>query len=326
MQSSAASIKAISRKMWGTITSSCPLWAQSRGASLAYGEHLSYKSAVRLLIHILRVTGQRTTDYVHIYGLCRVGFVPELFSIHYLRPGQAVIGELLEICDGKALIYDSTFATAVGDIALPAFPLVDISTLQPPSNLAPIPEAADEDPAIIFHTSGTTGGRPKPIPQTHRWCKAHVSIYWPGIWQGSFDGPDVVNNIGNFAHTGAASCEPFLLLTEIPVLTQDVHHTDVYKSAFTGGSFVQTSRPDISAEEFLALVHQCGLNRLLQYSEWLSALLKIARNNDEVLSALQGLRQVVYTGTSMNPEDEAWALEKGIPITASPSRRTPPNH
>lgn len=42
-----------------------------------------------------------------------------------------------------------------------------------------------------------------------------------------------------------------------------------------------------------------------------------------MLSALQGLRQVVYTGSSMNPEDETWALEKGIPITVSTSR-TPP--
>lgn len=89
----------------------------------------------------------------------------------------------------------------------------------------------------------------------------------------------------------------------------------MYKSAFSGGSFVQTSRPDIGAEEFLALVRQCGLNRLLQYGSWLSALVGVARTNAEVLEAMRGLRQVVYTGVSMNPEDEAWALANGIPVT-----------
>ena len=63
------------------------------------------------------------------------------------------------------------------------------------------------------------------------------------------------------------------------------------------------------------MVRQCGLNRLLQYASWLSALISVARQNKEVLEAMQSLRQVVYTGVSMNPEDEAWALANGIPIT-----------
>lgn len=94
-----------------------------------------------------------------------------------------------------------------------------------------------------------------------------------------------------------------------------LHDTDIYKSAFTGGAFIQTSRPDISAEEFLAMVKECGLNRLLQYATWLSALISVAKKNEAVLKALQGLRQVVYTGLSMNPEDEAWALAHDIPLT-----------
>lgn len=80
---------------------------------------------------------------------------------------------------------------------------------------------------------------------------------------------------------------------------------------------MQTSRPNIGAEEFLVLVRQCGLNRLLQYGSWLSALVGVARQNKEVLEAMQSLRQVVYTGVSMNPEDEKWGLENGIPITVS---------
>ena len=63
------------------------------------------------------------------------------------------------------------------------------------------------------------------------------------------------------------------------------------------------------------MVQQCGLNRLLQYGSWLSALIGVARQNDAVLKAMQGLRQVAYTGVSLNPEDEAWALANGIPVT-----------
>ncbi|KIP05680.1 hypothetical protein PHLGIDRAFT_119584 [Phlebiopsis gigantea 11061_1 CR5-6] len=203
----------------------------------------------------LWLTGEHVSDLVHLYGLARAGFVPELFSLKFSAPGGAVVRDLLAECAGRAL----------GDVA------------------------------IIFHTSGTTGGRPKPVPQSHSWCKTHSMVCWKGIWQGSWDTPDVVNNIGSFAHMGAS--------------------TYIYKSAFSGGSFVQTSRPDIGAEEFLAMVRQCGLNRLLQYASWLSALISEARQNGEVLEAMQGLRQVVYTGVSMNPEDEAWALANGIPIT-----------
>lgn len=49
---------------------------------------------------------------------------------------------------------------------------------------------------------------------------------------------------------------------------------------------MQTSHAAIGADEFLAMVKQCGLNRLLQYATWLSALIDVARTNDEVLRAL----------------------------------------
>jgi hypothetical protein len=65
------------------------------------------------------------------------------------------------------------------------------------------------------------------------------------------------------------------------------------------------------------MVRQCGLNRVLQYGSWLSVLVNVARTNKEVLEAMRGLRQVVYTGVAMNPEDEAWALANGIPVTVS---------
>ncbi|KAI0790177.1 acetyl-CoA synthetase-like protein [Irpex lacteus] len=225
----------------------------------------------------LWLTGEHVTDLVHLYGLARAGYVPELFSLKFSLPGQAV-----------ALVYDAHFHDIVNEITCPTLP--DASDA-----LQPLPDVSAEDPAIIFHTSGTTGGRPKPVPQSHKWCIAHAKYCWNGAWQGKYDTQDVVNNIGSFAHMGAS--------------------TYIYKSAFTGAAFVQTSHAAIGADEFLAMVKQCGLNRLLQYATWLSALIDVARTNDEVLSALQGMRQVMYTGLAMNPEDEAWAYAHGIPLT-----------
>lgn len=82
-----------------------------------------------------------------------------------------------------------------------------------------------------------------------------------------------------------------------------------------GQCVVQTSRPDFGAEELLALIRECGLNRLLLYVPWLTNLLDIARKDDTVLNALKSMRQICYTGASLNPENEAWIMEKGIPAT-----------
>ena len=159
-----------------------------------------------------RLTGEYVTDLVHLYGLARAGYVPELFSLKFSLPGQAVVRDLLRECNGKALIYDAHFAALVDEIDLPKHTLVDIDIQDlshdtaASSSLRPLPTVSEEDVAIIFHTSGTTGGRPKPVPQSHKWCKTHSMVCWKGIWQGDFDTPDVVNNIGSFAHMGASTC------------------------------------------------------------------------------------------------------------------------
>jgi hypothetical protein len=60
-----------------------------------------------------------------------------------------------------------------------------------------------------------------------------------------------------------------------------------------------------------------GLNAMILYAPWFSKLLSIARGNVTVLGALQGMGQIHYTGASLNPEDEGWAVEQGIPVTVN---------
>lgn len=91
--------------------------------------------------------------------------------------------------------------------------------------------------------------------------------------------------------------------------------TGVTFISWSGACLTQSSGREITADEFLAMVQKCGLNLLLQYAPWLAKLLAAARQRPEVLEALRGLQQIAYTGASMNPEDEQWALQEGIKLT-----------
>ena len=154
------------------------------------------------------MTGEHVTDLIHLYGLSRAGYTVQLFSLKLSFPGQSVVRELLRDCAGAALLYDPHFTSLAHDLPVPSFPLADIAALAPAGpSLQPLPDVSPDDVAIIFHTSGTTGGRPKPVPQTHRWCKTHSMVCWKAVWQGEFGSPDVVNNIGSFAHMGASTCK-----------------------------------------------------------------------------------------------------------------------
>jgi acyl-coenzyme A synthetase/AMP-(fatty) acid ligase len=67
--------------------------------------------------------------------------------------------------------------------------------------------------------------------------------------------------------------------------------------------------------EFYALVEQGGMNRCLLYASWCSRLLEIARKDTRMLAALKSTKQIVYTGASLNPDNEQWIYAQGIPVT-----------
>jgi hypothetical protein len=84
--------------------------------------------------------------------------------------------------------------------------------------------------------------------------------------------------------------------------------------SWSGHCLIQTSKPDFEVDEFLAMVEQ-GLNAMVLYAPWLSKIFDIARSDAAVLSALKEMGQVHYTGAALNPDDEIWATEQGIPVT-----------
>ncbi|KDR66678.1 hypothetical protein GALMADRAFT_232387 [Galerina marginata CBS 339.88] len=242
----------------------------------------------------LWLTGHAYSDLIHLYGLTRAGYIPQTFSVLFSYPGQEVVRDLLTACNGKAIIHDIKFAVDLFDIPSFVTPSIQNVPKIEAGKLLAVLNVDEMDMAMVFHTSGTTGGRPKPVPCTHRWLNAQVHFV-SAIWDGEPVNHSIVNNIGSFAHLGSATSISYL--------------------AHSGSCLIQTSKADMDTSEFYALVEQGGMNRCLLYASWLSRLLEISKKDSRLLSTLKSMRQLTYTGASLNPENEKWVFEQGIPVT-----------
>ncbi|KAJ6621257.1 hypothetical protein B0H10DRAFT_2163334 [Mycena sp. CBHHK59/15] len=119
------------------------------------------------------IGGYTYTDVLHIYGMSRAGYVPQLFSLRL--PNPDVIYELLRKANAKALVHESTFASVLQDSPFPthlALGMEDIDVTGEP--LPELRRVQPEDIAFYFHTSGSSGGSPKLVPCSHRWLDATV--------------------------------------------------------------------------------------------------------------------------------------------------------
>lgn len=153
-----------------------------------------------------RITGVKYSDLVHIYGLARAGFVPEVLNSNATIP---IIRDLFSITGGKALIFDPDFTSRLTHLGLPSLTTPDLDTLPTASSLPALPEVSANDIAAFFHTSGTTSGVPKPVPETHRWLKCQAQVQWPNLMQCYPDGqPLMVNNMGG-SFGGWDAARPF---------------------------------------------------------------------------------------------------------------------
>ena len=124
--------------------------------------------------------------------------------------GHPVVQDVLAATKGKAVLYDPFFADFISSLNVPCMELTDISAIPDAiaSALPDLPVVSDEEVGVIFHTSGTTSGMPKPVPETHKWLRCQAQIQWPAIWQGG-DGQAIVNNLGSFANVGSATSMSF---------------------------------------------------------------------------------------------------------------------
>lgn len=113
-------------------------------------------------------------DVLHIYGISRAGYVPQLFSIRL--PNPDVVLELLRKQNARALIYAPEFAHATSNFPLSAFRAIDMDEMEPSSvELPPLSPKNGDQTVFVFHTSGSTSGSPKLVPCSQRWLSTIVA-------------------------------------------------------------------------------------------------------------------------------------------------------
>ena len=106
---------------------------------------------------------------MHIYAVARAGYIPQYFSLRL--PNPDIIFELLEKSNGRALIYDPSYASGLDHNPLPTHAAVDVRGLPIAEATLPPNQASmnGDDTLMIFHTSGSTSGRPKLVPVSYAW-------------------------------------------------------------------------------------------------------------------------------------------------------------
>lgn len=240
----------------------------------------------------LWLSGIDYQDVLHIYGISRAGYVPQLFSIRL--PNPDVVHELLREANARTLIFASEFAASTASFSVPVYPAVHKRDMGVNSaTLPPLASSAEgNDMVFIFHTSGSTSGRPKLVPCNRRWLhsvvdKARITTapQDPQRW-------DVTVTIGSMCHIG----QNFMLIGSL-------QH---------GTCTVQATKQGFSSEELLDMIQRCGLNRLNQFSTFLSIHLRNSRQNPKLLQALRHLDQVLYSGLPLDRDDEDWAYTNGL--------------
>ncbi|KAJ7171029.1 putative amp-CoA ligase [Mycena filopes] len=260
----------------------------------------------------LWLTGSKYEDLINILGVSAAGFIPQLFSVIF--SSGDVVQDLLSAGSAKALILDAEFSSFSDRSAVPTLPALVTSEFDGGAltlgDIIPT-DVKHTDTAVILHSSGTTSGTPKLIRTSHGWITAYMKFKY-SLCQGDVEGENVTNNLGSLAHAGSLSSE---LQTLICCPISPIFPIAFLAASFLGFCTAQSPGIGMSTQELMNMITSCGLNRLAVYATFLSAYIKAAQQDSEVLSALQGFRQIVHTGVALNPEDEEWARANHLPIT-----------
>lgn len=238
------------------------------------------------------LSGLTYIDCIHIYGMSRAGYVPQMFSLRL--PNPDVVCELLRKADAKALVYDSCFESVLSSCTIPAYQALKTRHIESvDEELGEIGPAQNEnDAAFIFHTSGSTSGSPKLVPCSYRWMNTVVQKSNFISRPRNPDHQDVTVFIGSMSHIA----QTFMFIGTL-------QH---------GSCVVQPTKMPYSSEELIDMIHRCGLNRLNAFGSWLGMHLKNARQDSKLLSLLTNLDDVLYSGLAIPREEEQWAIKNGI--------------
>ncbi|KAH7931106.1 acetyl-CoA synthetase-like protein [Leucogyrophana mollusca] len=238
--------------------------------------------------------GMTYQDVLHIYGLSRAGYIPQLFSIRL--PNPVVVLELLQKADAKALIFDSSFQSIISQFPLPTHLAGNLEDMEVSSEpLPPMPAVNDGGrTAFVFHTSGSTSGSPKLVPCSYRWLDSIVTKARTVSAPLDKQRQDVSVWMGSMCHIA----QTFMLIGAL-------QH---------GSCVIQPTKIAFSSQELVDMIHRCHLNRLNQFSTFLSTHLRNSREDPKLLGLLQSLDQILFTGLPLGREDEDWAYRNGLKL------------
>ena len=123
---------------------------------------------------LFRLSGLTYTDLLHVYGLSRAGYIPQLFSIRL--PNPTVVYELLQKAGARALIFEDSFKNVLSSCPVPTYEALSYDGAVHTDDILPLLHsgAHSSDPVFIFHTSGSTSGSPKLVPCTFRWLGSAI--------------------------------------------------------------------------------------------------------------------------------------------------------
>ncbi|KAI0286989.1 acetyl-CoA synthetase-like protein [Russula aff. rugulosa BPL654] len=240
------------------------------------------------------LSGMTYVDVLHIYGLTRAGYIPQLFSIRL--PNPDVVYELLSKAHARALIVDPSFEGLLKSCPTPthraATTVYDIDSHDMP--LPSLPTLRESDTVFIFHTSGSTSGIPKLVPCSLSWLdsaitKSHQISKPSGRTERN---QDVTVWMGSMCHIA----QTFMFLGSL-------QH---------GACTVQPSKQAFSSNELSLMIRDCGVNRLNQFATFLAQHLRNSRQNPMLLALLQTLDDALYSGLALPQEEEEWARGNGI--------------
>ncbi|CEI61393.1 hypothetical protein FVEN_g5894 [Fusarium venenatum] len=238
--------------------------------------------------------GYSYSDAVHIWGLSWAGYIPQLISLRMTDP--TVVYELLENGQAVALVYEPQFESMLQNAPLPIFRGGDdcfkASLEELPPGAPWLPTKPDEV-VFIYHTSGSTSGIPKLVPDTAKWVD-HI-IRKSGTWEAGCNMSRermTSSHIGSFCHMAAS----FIL----------------WFAVREGSCVILPSVMPQPISEIKYLLDEHGLSNLCLFPPFMSAIIRQARNDPSLLASLKKADCVGSGGLDPDPADVAWGRSQGL--------------
>ncbi|CEI62071.1 hypothetical protein FVEN_g3104 [Fusarium venenatum] len=265
-------------------------WQNINIAAKNWVAELSQAGITRGAVVGLWIRGWSYEDLLHYLSLQRAGFIPQLFSIRMTDP--SIVYELLGNCNAAALLHDPICEPLVKGCTVPTFSTGTVLGKQYHDDvqLSTTTSTNGDKVLVIFHTSGSTSGMPKLVPQTVRWMdcliRKHGHVNNRPVSVASFMGSHT--HLGNTINlAGILACGGCLIPpTSIPYPTSELEH----------------------------MISKGGLTILNTFPALLSGMFNEARQSGPFLGLLQSLDKINFAGQVLEPRDEAWARQNGLKL------------